>query len=452
VYPWVAVAIAVAPASFNNKSTNHLCHQECHPKCRHDDISFCQRQWSFTSLGASNKNDIGDMSGSSKRNSDGRSVYDMNFLEKLEMLKEYKAEYGHVKVPQTHPTLGNWVTTQRQRRKRNLLPEDRIMLLNQTGFLWSVSRTKQSQLKWDKKYQELKTFHDEYGHFKIPIRKKPSLFSWVAYQRQQYRLNQLADNRIAPLNKIGFSWASDGDDETARLYIGGRPKDDKKWNRKVVELKIFKAKNHHLEVPQKHPTLGKWASTQRQQYNFKKVGKHSHLTDAREKILNDLGFSWDNDNRRGQAPDHGRWNRKFEELKKYKAEHGDLNVPKDHLSLGLWVRTQRFQYKLKKESKQSFFTDEREAAMNEIGFCWDRRNEKWMTKFQELKAFQKEHGHLDVPIVYPTYRSLGLWVKNQRTQYRLRKEGKHSTLTDERMSALKEAGFQWKGTRLKKRK
>lgn len=69
--------------------------------------------------------------------------------------------------------------------------------------------------------------------------------------------------------------------------------------------------------------------------------------------------------------------------------------------------------------------------------------EQWNARFQELIQFKEEHHHCNVPLHYPNNRSLAHWVKRQRHMYRMKKEGKHSTLTEERQQMLESLGFVW---------
>ncbi|KAG7372974.1 helicase domain protein [Nitzschia inconspicua] len=66
---------------------------------------------------------------------------------------------------------------------------------------------------------------------------------------------------------------------------------------------------------------------------------------------------------------------------------------------------------------------------------------QWEDRFHDLLLFQQEHGHLLVPHCYPPNPKLAQWVKRQRRQYKRKKAGKHSTLTDEREEKLLAAGF-----------
>jgi len=69
--------------------------------------------------------------------------------------------------------------------------------------------------------------------------------------------------------------------------------------------------------------------------------------------------------------------------------------------------------------------------------------ENWTEKFEELLRFRKENGHCLVPNSHPENPSLAQWTKRQRYQYKLKKDMKRSTITDERVRALDEAGFVW---------
>ncbi|EJK54691.1 hypothetical protein THAOC_25660 [Thalassiosira oceanica] len=66
--------------------------------------------------------------------------------------------------------------------------------------------------------------------------------------------------------------------------------------------------------------------------------------------------------------------------------------------------------------------------------------ESWEKGFQNLCMFKKEHGHVNPKKRDPVN---GRWVGAQRQNYRLKQEGKHTPLTDERISKLVAIGFEW---------
>ena len=69
--------------------------------------------------------------------------------------------------------------------------------------------------------------------------------------------------------------------------------------------------------------------------------------------------------------------------------------------------------------------------------------EKWSERYQELLSYRTEFGHCLVPHNWSRNRALAQWVKRQRYQFKLKKEGRHTTLTNERMNALESIGFVW---------
>ena len=71
------------------------------------------------------------------------------------------------------------------------------------------------------------------------------------------------------------------------------------------------------------------------------------------------------------------------------------------------------------------------------------QSEQWSEKFEELCQFKTQKGHCCVPHTYNENPSLARWVKRQRYQYKLKNEGKQSTMTDERVVLLENIGFIW---------
>ena len=69
--------------------------------------------------------------------------------------------------------------------------------------------------------------------------------------------------------------------------------------------------------------------------------------------------------------------------------------------------------------------------------------EQWNQRFNELVQFRLQNGNCLVPVEYAPNPRLSYWVKRQRGQYKLLKEGKHSTLTPDRKKALDDLGFVW---------
>jgi hypothetical protein len=84
--------------------------------------------------------------------------------------------------------------------------------------------------------------------------------------------------------------------------------------------------------------------------------------------LDQVGFVWDS---------HAAvWSERLEELKEFKNVFGHANVPsrwENNHQLAIWVKRQRRQMKNRMEGKKHCMTDERIAALDQVGFVWDMR-------------------------------------------------------------------------------
>jgi hypothetical protein len=140
------------------------------------------------------------------------------------------------------------------------------------------------------------------------------------------------------------------------------------------------------------------------------------------------------------------WSERFQELVIFRQQNWHCLVPHDfpvNQQLAQWVKRQRYQHKLKQMSRHSTLADEREAALEEMGFIWDSHKAAWEERFLSLYDFyKKQEGHSNVPSNFPD-RTLAIWVKCQRRQYKLYTRGKRSTMTAERIYQLEQLGFVW---------
>ena len=150
-----------------------------------------------------------------------------------------------------------------------------------------------------------------------------------------------------------------------------------------------------------------------------------------------------------------KWLDRYKELKRYRTEHKNCNVPRSYGKLlKVWVDKQRRDYGLLMRGRASSMTLERIQKLESIGFEWcgdddetlrvmwdneDNFRER-IERFQELQCYKAKHGHCNVPTKSGV---LGRWVGYQRNQYRYLKDGKRSQITDERVQKLELIGFQW---------
>lgn len=270
-----------------------------------------------------------------------------------------------------------------------------------------------------------------------------------------------------------------------------RPRKD--FEHRLKELKNYKAKYRDCMVPHKfpeNPSLGTWVDTQRRRYraflrhrkNNTSAGAEAviaefHGMEAQHHQTQDGRSSHNNNNASGASSgtmtqDHvlklrdlgfvfeprltreETWNRRIEELEKYKSEHFHCNVREDDTSnypgLGKWVSYVRRQFRLQrrrpppikavtgsegelvvvkgkltkssggKGSKR--LSEKRILQLRDMGFVFELKEAQAMRRFREglglLKEFYRKEGHVNVPKFYPQNPTFGLCVEEMRKEYR----------------------------------
>jgi len=207
---------------------------------------------------------------------------------------------------------------------------------------------------------------------------------------------------------------------------------DQKWEMHFYELKKFRKKFGHCDVPDlkyKNPysSLARWCNHQR---HNKKFSPLKYPPDWLRK-LNEIGFSW---NMRDKL-----FESNFRQLKEYHQKHGHCDVSKpENPKLVQWC----FKLRIEHRMNVSRLTKERAARLNELGFNWFKGNkEQWELQFARLKEYKKKYGHCNVPLSRrnASYYYLSQWVQMQRKLY----HNKNKRLTAERIEKLNSIEFNW---------
>ena len=153
---------------------------------------------------------------------------------------------------------------------------------------------KKQEEQWKQRLKELKAYKQKHGDCLVPQNYKHNrkLGNWVDTQRVQYkkRLNGvnswITQERIDQLNEIDFEW------EVGRT----KKPDDTLWKKRFKELIKYKKKHGDCCVStlDKHNRkLGRWVSTQRQEYKKWLRGVNACITQERIDQLNEIDFVWD---------------------------------------------------------------------------------------------------------------------------------------------------------------
>ncbi|MDC0566548.1 Helicase associated domain protein [Akkermansiaceae bacterium] len=319
-------------------------------------------------------------------------------------LLAYKKKHGDCLVPYTwqpDPTLGKWVTQQRNAKKQRKLDTKKIKRLDDLGFVWNPL-----DKAWEENLQKLIAYEKEHGNCLVPSKGKyRHLANWVGHQRKAKKNGNLDSTKIKRLKDLGFVWNALND----------------VWVENLQKLIAYKKEHGNCLVPniwQPDPELGKWVRNQRQ---AERKGK---LDTRRIKQLNEIDFVWD----ALQAA----WEINLQKLTAYKKEHGSCLVPQasEEKQLGKWVGQQRI---AKKEGK---LDNKKIKQLTELGFVWDARQAAWESMFQKLVAYQKTNGDCLIPPHHED-EQLRNWVLRQR---RFKKQGRMSADREERLNEL---GFFW---------
>ena len=258
----------------------------------------------------------------------------------------------------------------------------------------------------------------------------------------------------------------------------------------ILDITVVTAAFNRAQHNRKHPY---WATSPRLFLS----AAHSKATARVVKIVEEqsrgsylqpnrkVGMSKKKRLRKGDAV---HWERMVEKLRGFVELHGHAVVPSTHADTELyqWTQTtrrnfkalyhetmnsQEWQSEVELPSKQNDDKDDENIAqrdsddiewfrfqqLQELGFVFDVQEYKWNRKYLQLRQFYADHGHTRVANNDQQYPSLGVWVRNQRREYKkLLKEQEHndeedtalpqssrSTLTKRRLQLLEEIGFEW---------
>ncbi len=336
-----------------------------------------------------------------------------NWNIRFEQLKLWLSEHNG-RYPSTEDInrdvarLANWVDWQRQLYKKGKLSEERLILLNSIGFIWSKKST------WEGMFNEIKKHISEHNG-KFPARNDNDeytnrLANWVMNQRSRYIHGKLSKDKMTLLDSIGL--------------IDSR---QESWEEIFVKLKKYQSE-HGGDYPKQTDKneeikrLGNWAQAQRTAY------RKGTLSEEKISLLKSINFVF--------KPLDEKWNEMFNQLKTYlstnNGNYPTINNNKDINKLTQWLQKQRILY------KNNSLSDERIATLNSIGFVWTPFK-NWNDIFEELKIYLSDHNGK-----YPTENkkdnftdSLARWLDTQRSTY---KKGK---LSEERINMLNSIGFDW---------
>lgn len=333
--------------------------------------------------------------------------------------KQYYKENGNLEVPARYITeegyaLGSWLNNQKAIRKGTIvgkLTEDQIQKLNSIGMIWDSL-----DYFWEQNFRLAKEYYLAHGNLDIPTNFKSKdgkhLGNWILRQRQLYKSNSLTDEQIKKLDSIGMDWMD---------------RVDRVWENGFIEAKNYSEEYGNLSVPKNYRSntdfpLGIWIQRQRSLY------KNNKISEDRFKRLTDVGMNWNPDN----------WESRFNLVKQYYEEHGNINISQKEVIHGIWLG--KWIVSQKKSMESGKLTNEqiemlKTLPMEEVG----RKDNRWWSMYEEARKYYLKFGHLNVPMDYITSsgKKLSDWIIRQRRNYKLGK------MPLEHKEKLDDIGFVW---------
>jgi hypothetical protein len=74
------------------------------------------------------------------------------------------------------------------------------------------------------------------------------------------------------------------------------------------------------------------------------------------------------------------WWKRFRELYEFREKYGSCSVPydwKENRALANWVKRQRYHFTMKQAGKRSNLSDDKQTALDRIGFQWQLQQSRW---------------------------------------------------------------------------
>uniref|UniRef100_A0A7S2YLX0 Helicase-associated domain-containing protein n=1 Tax=Entomoneis paludosa TaxID=265537 RepID=A0A7S2YLX0_9STRA len=215
-----------------------------------------------------------------------------------------------------------------------------------------------------------------------------------------------------------------------------------KWNERFQELREFKAKMGHCNVPHSYKInapLARWVKRQRHQYRILMQRYQEQEENQNEKERRQR------QNTREVAILESQELLPMSTLVRLTSSGASSTATTNHSSsrspISSGVTTRSTPAAL--AAPISSLTPERIEALQDLGFVWDVYRDCWQDKIGELRAYKEKHSNCDVPCRYAENPQLAIWVKCQRRQYKLYTEGRPSSITLERIRELEQMGFCW---------
>lgn len=368
------------------------------------------------------------------------SPKDLNWEKNFAEAKRYYEEHGDLLVntkdgTENDVSLGRWIAHLRVCRKKHMisvyLTPERIQALDEIGMIWNVP-----DYLWEQNYHSAEQYYQKHGNLNIPSgyidENGLRLGAWISSMRSIRKKAgaraDLTEEQVAKLDAIGMVWKS---------------KSDVAWEKSYTAACEYYTEYGNLNIPVAYISkdgcrIGRWIRHQREKFP-------SGLSDERKRKLEEIGMIWKIEDQ---------WESKFQLVKQYHEQNGDVNMPGDYVVDGVWLARWLNEQIARLNGKATgqkgtvkTLTIQQIKKLESLGIRKNvsRNDILWEQQYKEAKAFYMENGHLSVPKNYigSNGKNLGTWVLRQRRNHRL------GILKEKQIKLLDEIGMVWEN--LKKR-
>jgi HKD family nuclease len=288
-----------------------------------------------------------------KRNSQISKDDDQWFIN-LTIYSEFKKKYNREPKQKRNTDeykIARWRNDQTVNRKRGLLSQDRIELLESENIIWDLE-----EHEFKIKLNKLLDYKNEFGNFNVPLSYKTD---GIALGNFIYSLKNRGTRKEYKeiLEGIGV------DGIILRSEVDRTDKKYRKltlvWKNNFEKLKALKEKGENInqinQDYQEDKKFGTWVSSQKRRYTF------DNLNDEQIQLLENLGLKFSKENSTDE-----KWNLFYDLLCEYKISNGNCRVTKSFdKELYTWSASQRRAKRIKT------LTPEKIAKLEEIEFEWE---------------------------------------------------------------------------------
>ncbi|MGM9937880.1 MAG: Helicase associated domain protein [Candidatus Ornithomonoglobus sp.] len=271
------------------------------------------------------------------------------WLKRYELLRKYYKEHGPVEISQETVVdgvwLGKWIYTQRKLYTANeKLTQEQRRLLEQLPV--NLQPRHWADKAWEDVYADAKAYYEANGSLAVNKnytgKSGTNLANWLKMQRKKRKNNELTQEQIALLDKIGFTWE-------IKSY----------WDKGLEYARQYYKEHGDLNMLKKYTTedgfrLGAWVYAQREAY------RSNELSAEKIKALNAIGMVWEKKTT---------WEINFEKAKIFYETHGcsqpkTMSENSEEKRVAVWLGNQR------KCFREGRMKPEQQARLLEIGVDW----------------------------------------------------------------------------------